>query len=143
MKRRTLIRDRSGEGYVDVAISILIIFVVIAGIFAVFPIYTTYQTLNATARQIAHVVEVCGQADDATVALATGREGFIEPDAIVFDTTWLNPSTKKIQLKTPFTVTISKQVVIPILRPLTGSPIGFHVNVNASASGISEVYWKE
>lgn len=143
MKRRTLIRDRSGEGYVDVAISILIIFVVIAGIFSVFPIYTTYQTLNATARQIAHVVEVCGQADEATVALATGREGFIEPDAIVFDTTWLNPSTKKIQLKTPFTVTISKQLTIPILRPLTGSPIGFRVNVNASASGISEVYWKE
>jgi hypothetical protein len=99
--------------------------------------------LNATARQIAHVVEVCGQADEATIALATGQNGFIEPDAIVFDTTWLNPSTKKIQLKTPFTVTITKQMVIPILRPLTGSPIGFRVNVNASASGISEVYWKE
>lgn len=143
MKSRSFIRDRTGEGYVDVAITILIIFAVIAGIFSLFPIYTTYQTLNATARQIAHVVEVCGQADDATVALATGPDGFSEPDAIVFDTTWLNSSTKKIQLKTPFTVTISKQVVIPILRPLTGSPIGFRVNVNASASGISEVYWKE
>ena len=143
MRRRMFIRDRTGEGYVDVAISIIIIFAVVAGIFSLFPIYTTYQTLNATARQIAHVVEVCGQADDATVALATGRDGFVEPDSIVFDTVWHNSSTKKIQLKTPFTVTITKQVVIPILRPITGSPVGFRVNVNTSASGISEVYWKE
>ena len=141
--RHRFFRDQSGEGYVDVAIAIIIIFAVVAGIFSLFPIYTTYQTLNATARQIAHVVEVCGQADDATIALATGREGFIEPDNIIFDTVWHNASTKKIQLKTPFTVTISKQVLIPILRPMTGSPIGFRIGVSASASGISEVYWKE
>lgn len=143
MKRRNLIRDRTGEGYVDVAISIIIIFAVVAGIFSLFPVYTTYQSLNATVRQIAHVVEVCGQADEATIALATGREGFIQPDNIMVDTTWHNASTRKIQLKTPFTVTISKQVLIPILRPITGSPIGFRINVSASASGISEVYWKE
>lgn len=142
MKHNQFIRDRTGEGYVDVAISILIIFVVIAGIFSVFPIYTTYQTLNATARQIAHVVEVCGKADDATFALATGHEGFIEPDSIAIETNWHNASTRKIQLKTPFTVTITKQLLIPILRPVAGSPIGIRVNVSASASGISEVYWK-
>ena len=143
MKQRQLIRDRTGEGYVDVAIAIIIIFAVVAGIFSLFPVYTTYQTLNATVRQIAHVVEVCGQADDSTIALATGREGFIEPDNITFDVVWHNASSKKIQLKTPFTVTISKQVLIPILRPITGNPIGIRINVHASASGISEVYWKE
>lgn len=143
MKHRQFIRDRTGEGYVDVAISIIIIFSVIAGIFSLFPIYTTYQTLNATARQIAHVVEVCGQADDDTIALATGREGFIEPDSIAIDTTWHNACTRKIQLKTPFTVTITKQLLIPILRPVTGSPIGIRISLNASAGGISEVYWKE
>ena len=60
MKRRTFIRDRTGEGYVDVAISLILIFVIVAGIFSLFPIYTTYQSLNATARQVAHVIEVCG-----------------------------------------------------------------------------------
>lgn len=143
MKHKQFIRDRTGEGYVDVAISILIIFVVVAGIFSVFPIYTTYQTLNATARQIAHVVEVCGKADDATIALATGYEGFVEPDSIAIETNWHNASTRKIQLKTPFTVTITKQLLIPILRPVAGSPIGIRVDVSTSASGISEVYWKE
>ena len=59
------------------------------------------------------------------------------------DTTWHNASVKKIQLKTPFTVTITTQLLIPILRPVAGNPIGIRVNLSASASGISEVYWKE
>ena len=143
MKRRTIIRDRTGEGYVDVAISLILIFVIVAGIFSLFPIYTTYQSLNATARQIAHVIEVCGQADEATLALAIGQDGLVSTGDIAVETDWHNASTKKIQLKTPFTVTVSKRVLIPILRPVSGSPIGFNILISAKASGISEVYWKE
>ena len=143
MKRRTFIRDRTGEGYVDVAISLILIFVIVAGIFSLFPIYTTYQSLNATARQVAHVIEVCGQADEATLALAIGQDGLVSTDDIAVETGWHNASTKKIQLKTPFTVTVSKRMLIPILRPDSGSPIGFNILISAKASGISEVYWKE
>ena len=143
MKRRTFIRDRTGEGYVDVAISLILVFVIVAGIFSLFPIYTTYQSLNATARQVAHVIEVCGQADEATLALAIGQDGLVSRDDIAVETDWHNASTKKIQLKTPFTVTVSKRVLIPILRPVSGSPIGFNILISAKASGISEVYWKE
>lgn len=142
MTRKQFIRDRTGEGYVDVAIAILLIFTVVAGIFSLFLIYTTYQSLNATARQIAHVVEVSGQADDATISLVTGNGSYVNPDNIVFDTTWFNASSRMIQLKTPFTVTISKQVLIPIIRPLGSEPIGIRINIGARASGISEVYWK-
>ena len=126
----------------DVAIAILIIFTMVAGIFSLFPIYTTYQSLNATAMQMAHVVEVCGQADDATLALVASSGKLMLPDDTVIDTTWYNASQKKIQLKTPFTITLSKQVLIPILRPVGGGAIGIRIRVNASASGISEVYWK-
>ena len=143
MKRRTFIRDRTGEGYVDVAISLILVFVIVAGIFLLFPIYTTYQSLNATARQVAHVIEVCGQADEATLALAIGQDGLVSTGDIAVETDWHNASTKKIQLKTPFTVTVSKRVLIPILRPVSGSPIGFNILISAKASGISEVYWKE
>ena len=143
MKRRTFIRDRTGEGYVDVAISLILIFVIVAGIFSLFPIYTTYQSLNATARQVAHVIEVCGQADEATLPLAIGQDGLVSTDDIAVETGWHNASAKKIQLKTPFTVTVSKRMLIPILRPVSGSPIGFNILISAKASGISEVYWKE
>ena len=141
--RSKLIRDQTGEGYVDVAIAILILFALVASIFSVFPLYTTYQSLAATAKQIAHVVEVTGQADNGTVALVTGNPNYALPDHVSFDTVWHNASARKIQLKTPFTVTVSKQVLIPILKPLGSSPIGIRVNIHASASGISEVYWKE
>ena len=143
MERRTFIRDRTGEGYVDVAISLILVFVIVAGIFSLFPIYTTYQSLNATARQVAHVIEVCGQADEATLALAIGQDGLVSTGDIAVETDWHNASTKKIQLKTPFTVTVSKRVLIPILRPVSGSPIGFNILISAKASGISEVYWKD
>ena len=143
MTRKQFIRDRTGEGYVDIAIAILIIFAVIASIFSIFSLYTTHQSLSATARQLAHVVEVTGQADDATLALVTGDASYVNPDSIAFDTVWFNVSSKKIQLKTPFTVTITKQVLIPIIKPLGSDPIGVRINISAKASGISEVYWKE
>ncbi len=126
----------------DVAISMLIIFALIAGIFSLFPIYTTYQSLNATAKQMAHVVEVCGQADSATLALVFSGGKMLAPDTVTVDTTWFNASQQKIQLKTPFTITLTKQVLIPILKPVGGQAIGIKVNVSASTSGISEVYWK-
>lgn len=126
----------------DVAIAMLIIFALVAGIFSLFPIYTTYQSLNATAKQMAHVVEVCGQADSATLSLVTSNGKLLAPDDTTIDTTWYNASQKKIQLKTPFTITITKQILIPILKPVGGHAIGIKVRVSASASGISEVYWK-
>ena len=126
----------------DVAISMLIIFALVAGIFSLFPIYTTYQSLNATAKQMAHVVEVCGQADSATLAFVTSNGKLLAPDDTTIETTWYNASQKKIQLKTPFTITLTKQILIPIIKPVGGHAIGIKVRVSASASGISEVYWK-
>lgn len=139
---KNFIRDRTGEGYMDVAIAMLIIFALVAGLLSLFPIYTTYQDLNATARQMAHVVEVCGQADSDTLAIVTSNDKLLAPDDIAIETTWYNAWQKKIQLKTPFTITLTKRIVIPIMKPVGGRVIGIRVNITASASGISEVYWK-
>ena len=88
------------------------------------------------------MVEVCGQADNATLALVTSGGKMLAPDNTVIETTWFNASQKKIQLKTPFTITLTKQITVPILKPVGGHAIGFRVRISASASGISEVYWK-
>lgn len=143
MMRKKFIRDRTAEGYVDVAIVVIIVFAMIAGIMLVFPLFTAQQNLNATARQIAHLVEVTGQADSATLAIVTGNPQYVDPDSIAFDTAWHNASAKKIQLKTPFTITLTKQMTIPIMRPLGGTPIGIRVQLRSTAAGISEVWWKD
>lgn len=134
------IRDRTGEAYVDVSITVLIIFTLMASLMVLFPIFTTQQSLNNTARMLARTAEVTGNANDAQSSLTTLP--VLQPDTIQWDTTWQDASLKTIQLKTPFTVTVSKQVPIIILRPALTAPITFNISISASASGISEVYWK-
>ena len=140
MKR--FIRDQTGEGFVDVAITILIIFTLMASLMALCPIFTTQQSLNQTAKHMARTVELYGKADEATLQSVTNSGTFLKPDSISIETEWENAADKTIQLKTPFTITLTKTVSIVILRPALGDPVAIDVEINATAQGISEVYWK-
>ena len=137
---RKFIRDRTGEGYVDVAITVLIVFTLMASLMALFPVFTTQQALNNTARQLARMAEVTGSAQDAEAVISD--LSVLQPDSIAWDTQWKDALARTIQLKTPFAVTISKQVPIVIFRPALSSPIEIHITISASAQGVSEVYWK-
>ena len=140
MRRRNLFQDRRGEGYIDTALMIVIVFTLMISLMFVFSIFTTYLSLNSTAKQLAHGIEVYGQADAATIALISGGE-LTDADVQV-DTTWYNAARKTIQLKTPFTVTVHERINIPILKFITGDAVNIKLNLAAYADGISEVYWK-
>ncbi|MFZ5973991.1 MAG: DUF4320 family protein [Bacillota bacterium] len=140
--KRKFIRDQTGEGYVDVAITMLIIFALMASLMALFPIFTAQQSLNQTAKYIARTVELNGKADDKTLQSVTEDENFIKPDSVSINTVWENEAQKTIQLKTSFVVTVTKTVPIVIMRPAFGEPIAINVKISASAQGISEVYHK-
>jgi Flp pilus assembly protein TadG len=137
---RKFIRDRTGEGYVDVAIAVLTLFTLMASLMALFPVFTAQQALNNTARQLARMAEVTGSAQDAEEAV--GGLSVLPPDSIDWDTDWYDTSLRTIQLKTPFTVTVMKQVSIAIFRPALADPIAIHVTISAAVHGVSEVYWK-
>ena len=139
--KSAFIRDQTGDGYIDVAIVILIVFALMASFLAIFPIFTAQQSLNNTARQIARTVEVTGRAGPEVDDYLNTCPGLV-PDSIQYETVWLDKNKKTIQLKTPFTVTASKKVSIVILRPSFGKSLAIQVQITASASGISEVYWK-
>lgn len=141
MKRR-FIRDSTGEGYVDVAISMLIILTFTASLFLLFPIFTAKQSLDQTARYVARTVELYGRADDDTLELVLENGDIMQPDDMRIETTWFDETERTIQLKTAFTVTVTKTVPITILRPALGNPVVFYVTISASAPGISEVYHK-
>lgn len=49
-------RDQSGEGYIDLAIVVLVIFVLMAMLLSVYPIFTVQQSLNSTVRHITRTV---------------------------------------------------------------------------------------
>ena len=141
MKRR-FIRDQTAEGYIDVAITILIVFTLMASLLALYPIFTAQQSLNQTAKYTARTIELYGKADDETLAFVTADGSLLEPDSVSVDTEWYDATAKTIQLKTLFTVTVTKTVPIVILRPALGDPVIINVNISATARGISEVYWK-
>ena len=140
--KRKFIRDQTAEGYIDVAITILIIFVLMASLMALFPIFTAQQSLNQTAKYMARTIELYGKADDETLQSVTEDSSFLIPDNIEVNTEWYNAAEKTIQLKTLFTVSITKTVPIVILRPALGDPVVINVQITASARGVSEVYWK-
>jgi Flp pilus assembly protein TadG len=140
--KRKFIRDQTGEGYIDVAITMLILFTLMASLMALFPIFTTQQSLNQTAKYVARTVELYGKADEDTLASVTENENFMAPDSVEIDTEWHDAAAKTIQLKTPFTVTITKNMSIVILRPALGEPLTIDVEITSSARGISEVFFK-
>ena len=140
--KRKFIRDQTGEGFIDVAITILIVFTLMASLMALYPIFTAQMSLNQTAKYIARTVELYGKADDEILKLVTEDGDFIEPDTVSIETEWENAVEETIQLKTPFTIIITKTVPIVIMRPALGDPVVINVCISASANGISEVYWK-
>lgn len=139
MKR--FIRDQTAEGYIDVAITMVIIFVLMASLLALYPIFTAQQSLNQTAKYMARTIELYGRADDETLAV-TADGHFLIPDNVEVEAEWQNAAENTIQLKNSFTVIMSKTVPIVILRPALGEPVVINVQITATARGISEVYWK-
>ena len=140
--KRKFIRDQTAEGYIDVAITMLIIFVLMASLLALFPIFTAQQSLNQTAQYTVRTVELYGKADDETLESVTADSGFLAPDNVEVEAEWQDAAAKTIQLKNAFTVTLTKAVPIIILRPALGEPVVINVQITATARGISEVYWK-
>ncbi len=140
--RRKFIRDSTGEGYADIAITILIILTFTVSLFMLFPIFTARQSLDQTAKYIARTVELYGKADDDTVQSVSQNEAIMHPDSIEIETTWENEAEKTIQLKTAFTVTVTNRIPVTIMRPALGDPVVFYVTITSAANGISEVFWK-
>lgn len=136
-----LARDQTGDGYIDIAIVVLIVFLLMASLLALFPILTAQQSLNNTAKQIARTIEITGNAgsdlDDWLENIVS-----IKPDDVHVETVWKDSHEKTIQLKTPFTVTVTKMMPLTILRPALGDPIVFNIQITTTATGISEVYHK-
>lgn len=73
----------------------------------------------------------------------TENGDFIIPDTVMIETQWYDAAAQTIQLKTPFTIAVTKTVPIVILRPALGEPLTINVQISASARGISEVYFKK
>lgn len=128
-----LIKSRRGEGYIDVAVLVLCVMLVIALAVSVLPVYVTKNKLDTYAAELCREAEIAGRVGSETTMRAqvlSERMG-IEPDV-----SW--SKSGNIQLNQEFTVTVTLQTDLGLF----GGVGSFPVTLQAKASGKSEVYHK-
>jgi len=135
MKR--LLKCKRGEGYIDTVVIIISAMLVIAFAVKVFPVFITKNQLNNYANEIIRTAEILGRVGTEvnTKAEELNEQTGINP-IISWKANYIS-GTNKIQLNDEITVTVSSTVDIGFFS--FGS---FPIELNAKATGRSEVYWK-
>ncbi|MPM47707.1 hypothetical protein SDC9_94421 [bioreactor metagenome] len=127
------LKNRRGEGYIDVAVLVLCAMLVIALAVQVFPAYIAKQQVDTFASELMREAEIAGRVGtetDVQEQLLRERTG-LEPEV-----TW--SKTGKIQLNEEVTVTVTYEMNIGLFAGFGSFP----VTLQAQATGKSEVYWK-
>lgn len=130
---KKIIKDRRGEGYIDVAVIVFCVMLVIALGVRIFPVFITKIQLDNFADELVREAEISGRVGSET----TTRQRVLE------EKTGLQPvvywsSSGNIQLNEEVTVTLVMQKDLGLFGRLGSFP----VTIRARASGKSEVYWK-
>ena len=130
---RKLLKNRRGEGFVDVCVLVLAIVMVLALFVKVMPVFVAKQSLDTYATELVRTAEVAGCVGSATTAKNNSLK----------NETGLAPSVSwsrsgNIQLGQEVTVTLTCQVNIGLF----GGFASFPITLTAKATGTSEVYHK-
>ncbi|MCL6559054.1 MAG: DUF4320 family protein [Firmicutes bacterium] len=128
-----LLRSRCGEGYIDVAVLVLCVMLVVAVAVSVLPVFVTKNQLDTYAAELCREAEIAGRVGSETTLRA---QVLSEKTGLSPDISW--SKTGRLQLNEEFTVTVTMRVDIGLF----GGFGSFPVTLKAQASGKSEVYWK-
>ena len=128
-----ILRTNKGEGYIDVAILILCVMLVIALAVKVFPVYILKQQIDTFATELVREAEIAGRVGSET----TNREILLKDKmGISPNVNW--SKSGRIQLNEEISVTITYETNIGLFAGFGSFPI----TLRADAAGKSEVYWK-
>ena len=132
-KIRYLLKNKRGEGYVDVIVLVLCAVLVLALAMRVLPVFIQKQQLDTFATELVREAEVSGR-----VGSETSRRAAIlsEQTGLWPDIEW--SATGRIQLNHEVTVTLTMETNIGIF----GEFASFPITLRSQATGKSEVYWK-
>ena len=127
------LKNRRGEGYIDVAVLVLCAMLVIALAVQVFPAYIAKQQVDTFASELMREAEIAGRVGSETT---TQEQLLRERTGLVPEVTW--SKTGMIQLNEEVTVTVTYEMNIGLFAGFGSFP----VTLQAQATGKSEVYWK-
>lgn len=130
---KNILKSKRGEGYIDVAVLVLCVMLMLAVAISVLPVFVTKNKLDN------YAVELCREAE---IAGCVGSETTLRAQVLT-EKTGLSPNiswseTGKIQLNEEFTVTVTTQTDLGLF----GGFGSFPVTLKAQASGKSEVFHK-
>lgn len=130
---KRVLKDKCGEGYIDVVVLVLSVFLVLALSMKLLPVFIAKQQLDTYATELCREAEISGR-----VGTETSRRA-----AVLTERTGLSPSIEwsdsgRLQLNEEVTVRLTYQYDLGLF----GSFGSFPVTLQAEASGKSEVYWK-
>ena len=128
-----LLRSKRGEGYIDVAVLVLCVMLVIAVAVSVLPVFVTKNKLDTYASELCREAEIAGRVGGETTLRA---QVLTEQTGLAPNISW--SQTGRLQLNQEFTVTVTTQADIGLF----GGFGSFPVTLKSEASGKSEVYWK-
>lgn len=131
---KKILKGKQGEGYIDVAVGILCLLLVVAFAVQLFPVFTAKQQLDIFAVEIVREAEIKGSTNvDSRIADMREQTG-LNP-TIRWDCDYY--SGKKVQLNGDIEVLLTDTVDIGFF--VFGS---FPIEIQAKATGKSEVYYK-
>nr|WP_270809977.1 DUF4320 family protein [Hungatella effluvii] len=130
---KQVLKDKCGEGYIDVVVMVLCVFLVLALSMKLLPVFITKQQLDTFATELCREAEISGR-----VGTETSRRA-----AVLTERTGLSPNIEwsdngRIHLNEEVTVRLTYRYDLGLF----GSFGSFPVTLRAEASGKSEVYWK-
>ena len=130
---KKILAGQDGEGYIDVAVLILCVMLVLALSVKILPVFIAKQQLDTFATELCREAEIAGQIGNETNRRAAALRA----------KTGLNPeihwsASGRIQLNEEVTVQLTCRYDLGLFGGLGSFP----VTLRAAATGKSEVYWK-
>ena len=123
---RKILAGRRGEGYIDVAILILCVMLVLALSVKILPVFIAKQQLDTFATELCREAEITGR-----IGSETNRKTGLDPEIH-----W--SASGRIQLNEEVTVQLTYRYNLGLF----GGFGSFPITLRAAATGKSEVYWK-
>lgn len=135
-KQSKAVLNKSGEGYVDVAVTVMIVTFVLIFVVNMISLVALNQNLKTIADQLVDRAAVKGTVDIEDYVKELYQKHGID-FTWSFEGSELSDSDGKVQLGDQIVCTVRYRLTLP------GFGDAIHIaDVNASASGLSQVYWK-
>lgn len=131
---KRILKSKRGEGYIDVAIGILCLMLVVAFAVSFLPVFTAKQQLDIFATEIVREAEIRGSTSVSS-RISDLKEQTERNPSIHWDCDYYTGT--KVQLNEDIEVTLTDTVDIGFF--IFGS---WPIEIQAKATGKSEVYYK-